>query len=405
MARVVAIVCMLGLACSRTSPSGDSIVSAPPPPGPVAPAPPVAAPRVVKVYGGPESQCLVREDGAVECWGMGNTGSREADRKHKIVVPTVVAGVANATAVALAQGSVCALIRDGSVWCWGDNSDGQLGDGTRTPRATPAQVPALANVVEIGAGDSGFCARLADKTVRCWGDNEEGTVGDGTNIARASPVKVAGIADAEQLAFGGRHVCVRRTAGTISCWGGNDMAELAKPRSALRSSRRPIAVAKLADVVDIAAGQNHTCARLATGTVACWGWDEECQLGFRSTERCLGASPCMSTPTEVPGLTDVVELAPSSTHSCARHSDGTVSCWGDDPRAFKPDNTTDVSVPRLCAPTKMPDVSHVAQLSVFWGGVCTLRDDNTIWCWGPNWFGELGDGTTRAHVVPAQVKR
>src|SRR5690606_18366594 len=97
----------------------------------------------------------------------------------------------------------CVLRESGAVACWGKNSDGQLGDGGRAdlPRATP--VPGLSTMSEVAAGGNFTCARNNAGQVRCWGNNEDGQLGDGAGAkpgARSTrPVVVAGLSDAVEL--------------------------------------------------------------------------------------------------------------------------------------------------------------------------------------------------------------
>jgi len=304
------------------------------------PAPPPPGPRVSMVFGGAQHQCLVRDDGTAQCWGFGKDGALGNGATVDRNVPTTVPGLTGVLALALGERSTCALVRDGTVSCWGDNSVGQLGDGTHTARTTPRPVPGLADVVEISAGTMHVCALARTGAVRCWGGNDAGQLGDGTTSDRATPTEVAVPRGVVQLAVGGVHSCVRLASGTVSCWGSNATAELGIPgRAWRRSAPRVVPVPGLSEVVELAAGLNHTCARLASGAVACWGWDEECQLGFAARGRCISDTPCEARATPVPGLTDVTQLALGAQHTCALHKNGAIDCWGEDPAQYKPDNT------------------------------------------------------------------
>jgi alpha-tubulin suppressor-like RCC1 family protein len=401
----------------------SSHATAPPPPAVALPTPPTAiaeaphdavardslvgrASHVTKLFGGPRHICAIVDSGGVQCWGLNDDGQLGDGTTTNHLVPTAVPGLSIVSDLALGESSTCALLRDGTVTCFGANENGQLGDGTTTPHATPAPVPGLTDVVEIGAGIAHVCARRRDSSVHCWGANEAGELGDGTTSQRESPVRVAELSGAAQLAIGGVHSCVRMIAGDVRCWGSNAMGELGVPKRAwTRSATRPVVTTTVTDIVDLVSGLNHMCARSRAGGVSCWGWNEECQLGFRSTENtnCISGTPCRAAASPLPAVTDVTSLALSALHACALQRDGTVVCWGDDPRSYRPDNSTDSNVPRLCTPTPMPAVTGATQLAVTWGGACALRPDDSIWCWGSNNFGQLGDGTKRAHATPAPV--
>ena len=137
-----------------------------------------------------------------------------------------------------------------------------------------------------------------DGTVSCWGYNDFGQLGASssdqcplnTNLACSkSPISVQGLTSVAQLAGGGVHTCALKTDGSVLCWGSNAKGQLgAKSKDACGSnatpcSLTPVVVAGLSAVVELDAGGSHTCARKADGTVLCWGWNEQGQLGDGTT--------------------------------------------------------------------------------------------------------------------------
>jgi alpha-tubulin suppressor-like RCC1 family protein len=189
----------------------------------------------------------------------------------------------------------CARLYSGGVACWGDGALGQLGApssemcnselGNNECSGTPLDTK-LTTVAQIASGESHTCALLTDGTVQCWGAN-----------------------DAGQLGFGALDLCTKY---------------------AYPCARAPGAVVGLAGVAQIAAGGLHTCARMNDGTVQCWGSDADGELGFPSKETCNGteAEPCATRAKPVPGLDHVVEIALGRRHTCARLDSGEVKCWG-----------------------------------------------------------------------------
>src|SRR5262249_16263395 len=141
----------------------------------------------------------------------------------------------------------------------------------------------------------------------------------------------------------------------------------------------------------------HSCARMADGTVKCWGANGLGELGDgTTTDRAL--------PTTVPGLAGVAQLALGGQHSCARLDDGTVKCWGGNFSGELGDGTTTAK----SKPTAVPGLTGVAKLAL--GGSagvsahsCALMNDGTVKCWGYNGHGQLGDGTLVAKKVPTTV--
>jgi alpha-tubulin suppressor-like RCC1 family protein len=196
-------------------------------------------------------------------------------------------------------------------------------------------VPGLVGVVQIACSELHSCALLRDGTVRCWGENRGGQLGDGSHVTRGTPVAVAGLRRAVQIAVGFRRSCAVLRGGGLRCWG--SLGEGSVPAA----SDAPVVV--LAGVAQVGLGQDHSCARMRDGTVQCWGSRRVGELGdglsiersyprLRRHERIGGgvvADPMFRpTPEPVHGLRDVTDLAVGDYHSCALTGAGTVYCWG-----------------------------------------------------------------------------
>ena len=223
---------------------------------------------------GYQQGCVVTAAGAVLCFDSALTFM--AARRPPVVVR--VPGLDDAVAVAAGMVHRCALRRSGSVECWGQNESGTLGDGTLVSRTAPAAVVDLAGAVEIAAGTHASCARLRGRTVSCWGSLAAASVG---KASTTRPVRIAGWEGALQLSLNagcnaGTLLCARLADGTVSCFGDNDVGQLGDGTRTPRD--RPAPVQGLRDAVDLAVGCSHACALRAGGEVVCWGEGET--LGF-----------------------------------------------------------------------------------------------------------------------------
>jgi alpha-tubulin suppressor-like RCC1 family protein len=147
----------------------------------------------------------------------------------------------------------------------------------------------------------------------------------------------------------------------------------------------------------VSPGDRFTCARKGDGTAWCWGYDTFGKLG-------IGGLGTQKSPTQLTALgTSVVEISAGRHHACARTTDGSAWCWGSNDAGQLGDGTsgagTDKSVPTKVA---MLD-STVAQVVAAWNHSCARKGDGTLWCWGANGRGQLGDGTLSGKSTPVQV--
>jgi alpha-tubulin suppressor-like RCC1 family protein len=304
---------------------------------------------------------------------------------------TLVVGLPTASATAIASGytHTCALRIEGTVACWGNNAAGQLGDGTATDSLTPVAVTDITGAVSVAAGESHTCAVRSDATVACWGGNDYWQLGNGTNTNSLIPKQVSGITDAVSVAAGKLHTCVVRSGGTVSCWGRNFSGQLGNGLSNTNAPT-PVQVTGITDAIAVAAGESHTCAVRSNGTVSCWGYNGDGQLGN-------GTTTSSSTPVEVSGITDATGVAAGPSHTCATHTDGTVSCWGYNSYGQLGNGTTTTS----STPVAVTGITNAVAITVGTYHTCATRTDGRVSCWGYNGAGQLGNGSNATRVTTA----
>ena len=302
--------------------------------------------------------------------------------------------------VAVGDNHSCALDTKGNVRCWGANGRGQLGRTTPPSSNRPLLVEGVSGATRVVAGGSFTCVLIAGE-VWCWGQNASGELGDGSSVfQRAAPAKVAGLANVVAIGAGREHACAVLVDGSVRCWGSNSFGKLGG--GTIGGTAGVTTVSGLSDVLSVAPGGAHTCARRKDGGVACWGQGGYGQLGNGTS------SPDAPTPGAVPTLSGIVALASGYWWSCAAANDGTVFCWGAnwfgqlgapiDPKPLEDFRAT---------PLKVATVSSIVGLGAGGGSTCAVRKDGTLMCWGHNAKGELGVGKSSGEgnygVLPTLV--
>src|SRR5207249_850991 len=213
------------------------------------------------------------------------------------------------------------------------------------------------------------------------------------------------------VAAGGSHTCMRLPDGTVQCWGQNNFGQLGNGDGSLTSSSVPVPVRDLTTATSVVTGDSHTCALLADGTVQCWGVGDSGQRGD-------GTFNNISTvPVAVVGmggaghLTNAGAVAARGYHSCALLGDGTVWCWGRNQDGQlgngiplpAPPGTQCPSSWCSSTPVRVVGITSADAITAGAYHTCALLSDRTVQCWGRNDDGQLGDGTRTSSSTPVRV--
>jgi alpha-tubulin suppressor-like RCC1 family protein len=335
--------------------------------------------------GGSEHTCVLTAAGGVKCWGRnwyGNLGDGTTNNSWLAV--DVVGLGSGVQAIAASWSQTCALTAEGSVKCWGRESQ------------SPVEVAGLGDGAQaIAVGSDHACAVTAAGGVKCWGANYVGQLGNGGDEAQITPVDVSGLDSGVQaLAAGTAHTCALSADG-IFCWGANHEGQLGDGSTVNRL--RPVAVAGLeGNVRAIVAGDSHTCALLVDGSVKCWGSNTGGQLGIDSRLN-------RPKPVDVPDLAGVQQIVAGAMHNCALAADESgqsVQCWGTNYSGELGDGSVE---PRVGPVAVVGLDGDVTAIGAGVGHSCALLAGGGARCWGSNWGGQLGAGSTYWQHSPVTV--
>jgi alpha-tubulin suppressor-like RCC1 family protein len=329
---------------------------------------------------------------------MKQTLTRFSNLKAALAVLALSASSALGTSQALAQhiaaGGYHTLYTcgNGLVQGWGGNGSGQLADASYADQASPIQVSGISGVTAIAGGDYHSLALKSNGTVWSWGANWEGQLGDGTWSDQVTPVQVSGLTNVTAIAAG-YHSLALKSNGTVVGWGANTFGELGNG-SQYTSNNTPVTVSGLTNVVAIAAGVYHSMALKSDGTVWTWGANWYGGLG---TGGSLWTN--QTTPAQVSGLSGIVAIAAGDYHSVALKNDGTVWVWG----ANGSGQVGDGSYNDQYVPVQVTGLTGVTAISAGSAYSMVIGSNGTVWAWGANGNGQLGDGSFTDQTAPVQV--
>jgi alpha-tubulin suppressor-like RCC1 family protein len=275
--------------------------------------------------------------------------------------------------------------------------------GTNTHfRGTPTRSLVVDDAVEVQAGGRFTCARRANGQVFCWGENDHAQLGSRhtepcgdaeiDSVCAPTPQRVNGLSGVQGLATGEDHACALLRAATVSCWGSNEHGQLGG--SAAGDRKTPSLVAGVSGVQQVVAGDNHTCVLIGRpGRVRCWGDNEAGQAA--------GEGVRVTRPVTVAGLSDAVEIVGGGAHTCARRAGGSVACWGYNYLGqLGVGSTRPTSTNR---PLAVRGLTDAVQLAAGRYHTCARRRTGGVACWGLNRKGEIGDGSTTDRASPTRV--
>lgn len=291
---------------------------------------------------------------------------------------------------------LCGIRASGTPSCWGLNSSGELGRGSTSSSSLelPSAVLNEDDVVDIAMNGSTTCAVRSTGRVACWG-----------NGFGAYSEELGAITDATQISGGdSRPFCARRANGEVGCWGTDGVVS---------------AQAGLSNIVQVALGNNHSCALVSDGTIQCLGANAageggrsgslggtratspilasllepavQLAAGYRYTcyisasrdsVQCVGDSQTLGNPSAADGILPVTvlnvsepeKLASGGQHVCVLEQDGKVSCWGQGAAAGS--STVSETPVEIDLPLPAVDVGAGSQTS------CALLEDGSTYCWG-----------------------
>lgn len=267
----------------------------------------------------------------------------------------------------------CAIASDDKLYCWGNNSNGQVGNDSVVNPTGAVLVNGISNVVDVGTGYNHTCALTKVGLVYCWGANEVGELGNNSANDSHVPTLVSNLAGVVSISVGVNFSCAVTSSGQVYCWGYSSQGLIDSKIDDMVF--KPTLISGLDKVKQVALGRAHACALTSSGEVFCWGSNTFGALGINSSE--VGYS---ATPVRLASLSSIFAISARSYHSCAQTTAGTVYCWGlNDVGAIGNNSTVDA-----LAPVLVSGLSGVTSIDVGEIHACAITTGGKLYCWGSN---------------------
>ena len=319
--------------------------------------------NVVSVSAGYSHAMAVKTDGSLWAWGYDIFGEY-GDEKYEFCFPIKI--MDDVASVSTGANHTMIIKTDDSLWAWGRNSEGQLGNGTITTRDnnndsyTPIKI--MDSIASVSVGYSYTMAIQKDGSLWAWGWNCYGQLGNGgdgnetDSIGRpvqTIPVKI--MDDVASVSAGNYHTMAIKSDESLWAWGWNYSGELGDGTASGRDdnfniidNNRNSPIKVMDSVVSVSAGRDHTMIIKTDGSLWAWGSNEHGLIGKASSSRPIGAAPARSAQLPIKIMDSIASI------STGKHT-------------------------------------------------LALKTDGSVWAWGYNDSGQLGDGTTKDRLSPVKI--
>ena len=333
----------------------------------------------------------IKSDGTLWSWGRGSSGQLGIDSVLDQTVPTQEDSNKTWQSVSTGADFTVAIASDGTLWAWGANNYGQLGNGSTQYKYVPTQEDSNGTSWKsVSASYYHTMAIKEDGTLWTWGRNYYGQLGDNTNNDRYTPTQENSHGTTwKSLSAGTSHSAAIKEDGTLWTWGYNDYGQLGDNTQIDRNI--PTQEDSNGTWNSVSAGDYHTAAIRSDGTLWSMGYGYYGQIGDNSTTNKM-------VPTqENTNSTSWSSVSAGGYFTRAIKSDGTLWAWGRNDNGRLGDGTT---VDKLI-PTQESTAQSWKSVSGYVHGAA-IKNDGTFWAWGTNTYGQFGNGNTVDNQSPTK---
>ncbi|MCL2444671.1 IPT/TIG domain-containing protein [Candidatus Saccharibacteria bacterium] len=379
--------------------------------------------NIVQMVTGADHAITLDSEGRIFAWGsnwggqLGNGVNFDSNVPVEVDMTGVLAG-RDIVQIAAGNGSSFALDSEGRIFAWGSNWEGALGNGTNIiSNNVPVEVDtsgvlAGRRIVQIATTWHYTLVLDSEGNIFAWGQNNNGQLGNNTNISSNVPVEVdmTGVLagrDIVQIVAGGSHSLALDSEGRMFAWGSNSSGELGNGTFSFFGSNVPVEVDMTGvlagrNIVQIAAGGNHSFALDSEGRIFAWGINWGGQLGN-------GVNFDSNVPVEVDmtGVLagrNIVQVMAGVAHSLAIDNEGQVFSWGLNMEGSLGNGVNfDSNVPVEVDMTGVLAGRNIVQVMAGWHSSFAIDSEGNVFAWGDNSFGQFGNNTNMSSNVPVVI--
>ena len=332
---------------------------------------------------------------ALYVWSKNNVGQLGQNNRTYYSSPVQIPGSNWQSSSDTSSGtynSSIALKTDGTLWTWGYNDNGALGQNapTNSHLSSPVQIPGT-TWSKVSMGNQSGSAIKTDGTLWAWGYNGNGNLGQNNNINYSSPAQIPGTTW-NKIESGFRRTHAIKTDGTLWSWGYGNYGYFGNNTSGPSnrvSSPVQVPGTTWSEVHD---AQYHVLGLKTDGTLWAWGYDGHGELAQNNNIN-------YSSPAQIPGTT-WSKVSSGLYSSAGIKTDGTLWTWGQTHKGQLGQNQTSV---RYSSPVQIPGTTWSSIQVTEEYAMFALKTDNTLWSWGYNNNGNLGQNNRTEYSSPVQV--
>ena len=344
--------------------------------------------KVKEVSQGYSHTGAITEDGSLYMWGSNSYRQIGDGTSTTRTMPVKI--MDDVKSVSLGSSHSAAIKNNGDLYTWGNNQCGQLGDGTESTRTRPVKIMAHVKSVRLYSSFGG--AITEDGSLYMWGGNGYGQVGNGTIIDVTKPVKV--LENAKSLTINSYHVGAITEDGSLYMWGYNYYGQLGEAGVECITKPKENLLGKIQSV---SMGYDYTGAVTKDGSLYMWGYNGQGQLGYQYK----GNASYEYIPTKI--LDGVKSVMLGTVTGSAIMKDGSLYMWGKNDYGQVGNGTTT----NVTKPTKILDQVKDIRVHKYFGYgsyyTAAITEDGSLYMWGSNSSGQLGDGTTTNRLTPVKI--